>query len=294
MNPEQQTRLKRLFLGAYTLPPHERAAYLGSACPDDPDLRREVDSLLASHDEAEARGFLDSPQIGIDQLALPEDEEPIQQIGPYRIHHELGRGGMGVVYLAEREDVGKRVAIKVVHRYLASSDVVARFLFERRILARLEHPHIARLLDAGTMEDGTPFLAMEYVEGEPLIAYCDDRRMSLPGRLALFEKVCEAVRYAHQNLIIHRDLKPSNILVHEGEGTPQVKLLDFGIAKLVEQEAESPALTRAGRDHVLRLCRRASPTDRRSSNRRDRRRDLRPHESSRCGLLGSSRADRCG
>lgn len=169
-----------------------------------------------------------------------------RRIGPYRLVRELGRGGMGVVYLAERADGAyeQSVALKVLPPSLRSDALAKRFLLERRILARLEHPGVARLLDAGVAEHGEPYFVLEYVDGEPLTRWCDARRLSVTERLQLFLRVCEGVQYAHGRLIVHRDLKPSNILVTwEGE----VKLLDFGIAKLLaDGEAEATALTRTG------------------------------------------------
>lgn len=243
MDAQRLERLQRLFESAYALEPAERTAFLAQACGDDPSLLEQVATLLASHDAAEAGGFLTTPLMVLDP---PADDLSGRQVGPYQIGRKLGEGGMGTVYLARRPDVDKQVALKLVRRALAAPDVLQRFLFERRILARLDHPYIARLYDAGRADDGTPYFAMEYVEGEPITAYCDHRRLSVAERLALFEKVCEAVRYAHQNLIIHRDLKPSNILVTEAS---DVKLLDFGIAKLAEADTdaeEAAILTRTG------------------------------------------------
>ncbi|MGZ6071659.1 MAG: serine/threonine protein kinase [Myxococcaceae bacterium] len=154
-----------------------------------------------------------------------------RRIGPYRLLKELGHGGMGTVFLAVRADeqFEKRVALKVV-RGSDSEEVIRFFRRERQILAGLEHPNIARLLDGGTTDDGLPYFVMEHVEGEPIDRYCDARKLSIPERLELFEEACSAVQYAHQSLVVHRDLKPGNILV-TGEGIP--KLLDFGIAKLL-------------------------------------------------------------
>ena len=185
-----------------------------------------------------------------------------REVGPYRIVRLLGRGGMGTVYLAERDDLGRRVALKVLRDGPSGSALEGRFLLERRILARLEHPGIARLYDAGVARvsgsggDGAaeevPYFAMEYVEGQPIDRYCDTRRLPVRERLRLFLAVCEAVQFAHQNLLVHRDLKPSNILVTE-EG--EVRLLDFGIAKLLseaEEDEVAHALAEAapGRDEV--------------------------------------------
>ncbi|MDQ3606154.1 MAG: tetratricopeptide repeat protein, partial [Gemmatimonadota bacterium] len=191
----------------------------------------------------------DATPLDLADAGRPEEpEEPegylARTVGPYRIVREIGRGGMGTVYLAEREDVGKRVALKLVRGGLAAPENVGRFVREQRVLARLEHPNITSLLDAGVTEDGTPYFAMELVEGEPLDRHCDTRRLTLPERLALFAQVCAAVQCAHQNLVVHRDLKPSNILVDE-RGT--VKLLDFGIAKLIEGGGTAEAgITRTG------------------------------------------------
>lgn len=148
---------------------------------------------------------------------------------------EIGRGGIGAVYLAQRDDehYRKLVALKVVQRGLGTARVMARFCHERQILAGFEHPYIARLIDGGTTPDGRPFLVMEYVKGHPIVAYCRERNSDLESRLRLFLRVCEAVSYAHRALVVHRDLKPNNILV-SGEGIP--KLLDFGVAKLLDPE----------------------------------------------------------
>ena len=157
------------------------------------------------------------------------------RLGVYRLIREIGHGGMGTVYLGVRDDDAfqKRVAIKVLKRGMDTDSIVRRFRHERQILASLEHPFIASLLDGGSTPDGRPYFAMEYVEGQPIVDYCDTNRLDTPARLALFRHVCTAVQYAHQNLVIHRDLKPANVLVM-ADGTP--KLLDFGIAKLLNPE----------------------------------------------------------
>src|SRR5690606_19179777 len=169
-------------------------------------------------------------------------------VGPYRVVGEAGRGGMGVVYRARRADGAfeKTVALKLVKRGMDTDEVLARFRRERQVLAGLDHPGIARLLDGGAAEDGRPYLAMEYVEGEPITAYADRRRLGVEARLALLERACEAVQHAHRRLVVHRDLKPSNVLVTEDEGgAPRVKLLDFGVAKLLAPDA-AEAMTRTG------------------------------------------------
>jgi serine/threonine protein kinase len=172
-------------------------------------------------------------------ISLSEDERDemfhLSAIGPYRILRKLGEGGMGAVYLAERDDAQykKQVAVKLVKRGMASSLIVRRFRNERQILAALDHPNIGRLLDGGSTEDGLPYFVMEYIEGKPINEYADAQNLSTAARLKLFRKVCAAVHYAHQKLVVHRDIKPSNILV-TAEGEP--KLLDFGIAKLLDAD----------------------------------------------------------
>src|SRR5689334_12836628 len=157
-----------------------------------------------------------------------------RRIGAYEIVQEIGRGGMGAVYLARRhDDFEKRVAIKRVRTGASDLETLRRFLSERRIAARLEHPNIAQLLDAGAMPDGEPYFVMEYVQGEPLLEYCKRRSATLEERLEIFEEICGAVSFAHRNLVVHRDIKPANVVVTDG-GTP--KLLDFGIAKLLDAE----------------------------------------------------------
>ena len=209
-------------------------------------LRREVESLLES--DSQTDGFIEQPVLEIPRDLFPEaPEESLvgRQFGAYQIIREIGRGGLGAVYLAARADdeYRKEVAIKLVRRGLDTEDILRRFRNERQILAQLDHPNIARLIDGGTTDEGLPYFVMEYVNGEPIGAYCDAHSLSTTERLNLFRKVCAAVTYAHQNLVIHRDLKPSNILV-ASDGEP--KLLDFGIAKLLGQDEEALAQTMAG------------------------------------------------
>jgi tetratricopeptide (TPR) repeat protein len=225
---------------ALELTPEEREAYIKHACANDQAARAAAAAVL---DQAEAATFLESPaaefaapllrDIGV-ELATPTGEF---QIGSYRILHEIGHGGMGTVYLAERADkqYHKRVAIKLLPRWSASNErLVRRFVDERQILAALDHPDIARLLDGGLTADGLPWFAMEYVDGVPIDRYCKERDLTIDRRLELFCRVCAAVQYAHRNLVVHRDLKPANILVTTEGG---VKLLDFGIAKLLGSDA---------------------------------------------------------
>jgi serine/threonine protein kinase/tetratricopeptide (TPR) repeat protein len=224
MTPERWRALKVIYHAALALEGTARRAYLLETCKEDPAALSEIEAMLAM-----------DAQLG-DFLERPATQENPRRVGPYELVRELARGGMGVVYLAERVDdeYRKRVAIKLLPRDLGSEFFVARFRQERQILAALVHPNIASLLDGGTTPDGLPFFAMEYVEGEAIDAFCDVRRLSLSQRLEIFLGVCAGVQYAHRSLVIHRDLKPSNIVV-----TPdgQAKLLDFGIAKLLEADA---------------------------------------------------------
>jgi len=228
--------------------PAERARVVAAACDGDASLRDAVQRLIDA--DSASSPLLDTPASAHAADFVDDDDAAASQasaigrvVGPYRIVRELGRGGMGVVYLAERDDVPMRVALKVVRGGLAAPEHIERFLFERRVLARLEPPRIARLVDAGVSDDGTPWFAMEYVEGEPIDEFCNTRRLTVTERLILFERVCEGVQFAHANLVVHRDLKPSNVLVVDAaSGTPglaEPKLLDFGIAKLMEDGAES-------------------------------------------------------
>ena len=250
MDSTRWQHVKTLFERALDLPAPKRATFLDEACAGDLLLRHEIDSLLrAADDDAD---FLEVPavQAALDVIARTSDRiRTGRRLGPYRIVGELGRGGMGTVYLAERDDglFEQQVAVKVVHSNLDADNTEGRFARERSILAALKHPHIARLYDGGMTDDGRPYLVMEYIDGRPLTAYCDAHRLSIRQRLELFRAVCAAVQYAHQNLVVHRDLKPSNILVTEGsDGAPTVKLLDFGIAKLLAADDDAPeeSLTR--------------------------------------------------
>lgn len=238
MTPERWQQIDALLEKVLACPVEDRPDLLESACSEDLELRREVESLLGF---AETRDFIDQPAFSVHD----EDPEVGRQIGPYQIRRLLGRGGMGAVYLALRQgDFEQQVTLKLIKRGMDSDEILFRFQNERQILADLDHPNIARLLDGGTDDDGRPYFAMEYIEGEPIDAYCDRRKLSIDQRLELFLQVCSAVLCAHQNLVVHRDLKPGNILVtHDGP-----KLLDFGIAKLLGPEAAPDArLTSVGR-----------------------------------------------
>ena len=233
MNPERWQRVKGLLEEAIALDAAERRPYLVRACGDDPALQRELESLLASHEQA-GTGFLNTPAADLSAaVAPPLATRAGRRIGVYQIGEKIGHGGMGEVYRAVRADgqYTKEVAIKLVRGGFDTGSVLERFRNERQILASLDHPNIARLLDGGTADDGVPYLVMELIEGTPIDQYCDAHQLSITQRLQIFRQVCWAVQYAHQRLVIHRDLKPSNVLVTEN-GTP--KLLDFGIAKLLD------------------------------------------------------------
>jgi eukaryotic-like serine/threonine-protein kinase len=246
MTPERWKQIEDVFQTAVDLPPRERRQYIVEACTGDDTLREQVEHLVAQHDRA--GDFIEEPAIAVanfhhttdaDATTLSSDsfDDPSigRRVGVYRISREIGRGGMGAVYLAERADseFRRQVAIKLIKRGMDTDFILRRFRNERQILASLDHPYIARLLDGGTTEDGLPYFVMEYIEGLPIYRFCDERKLSIPERLRLFRQVCDAVHYAHKHLVIHRDIKPSNILV-TGEGVP--KLLDFGIAKLLNPE----------------------------------------------------------
>jgi serine/threonine protein kinase/tetratricopeptide (TPR) repeat protein len=243
MADEYRRSIRSLFDAAVERPAEERAAFLDDACAGDAALRNELDLLMAARERAGS--FLEgpiSPAAGDLPIALAG-----QRIGPYEIVREIGSGGMGSVFLAIRADdqYRKQVAIKLVHAGIDRDELVRRFWLERQILATLEHPNIARLIDGGTTGSGQPYVVMDYVEGVPIDRYCDRHALSITDRLRLFQTVCGAVEYAHQNLIVHRDLKPANILVTQ-DGVP--KLLDFGIAKLLRPDPafDSPAMTVTG------------------------------------------------
>lgn len=244
LSRERWQQIDAVFAAALEQPAAGRDAFLERACGHDPELAREVRALLASDPLAEAAlgesaTAFAGPLVDVvmpDSGAGDASQSAGVRLGPYRVIREIGRGGMGAVYLAERDDqqFEKRVAIKLVKRGMDTDEVLRRFRYERQILASLEHPNIARLYDGGVSDDGRPYLVMEYIEGQAIDIYCDQLCLTVDRRLELFRSVCEAVQFAHQNLIIHRDLKPSNILVTP-DGT--IKLLDFGIARLLQHDA---------------------------------------------------------
>ena len=242
MTTERWQQIKAIALDAWDLAPGERSAYVTAACGTDPELWRDVESLLSSMGAADNRFENPSLRLSASDAALRDvaDAPPpaviAGRIGPWRIVRPLGRGGMGTVYLVERADAGftQRAALKLARGGFADGLLHERFLAERRILATLDHPDIARLIDGGASEDGVPYVVMEFVDGVPIDTYCNQRLPGLRERLELFRRVCAVVHYAHQRLVVHRDLKAANILV-TADGTP--KLLDFGIAKLLDSSA---------------------------------------------------------
>ena len=238
MDPARWKRLSPLLDALLELDEATRARNLASLREEDPELGKELTELLALQDTRE--DFLEEPLVA----PLP-GPRPGTLAGPYRLERLLGEGGMGQVWLAGRADglYQRRVALKLLRPGLADPNLRLRFTRERQILARLAHPHIARLLDAGISNDGQPYLALEYVEGEPITTWCRRRNLSIDARLRLFLQTCDAVSHAHSNLIVHRDLKPSNILVTAHE---EVRLLDFGIAKLLDNEELPPEQTGTG------------------------------------------------
>ena len=228
--------------------PADRAAYLDRACGDQAELRRRVERLLEALDGAGS--FMDSPAVETDANAgatgigpallslgtLPILEGPGTRIGPYKLLERIGEGGMGVVYMAEQETpVRRKVALKVIKPGMDTAQVIARFEAERQALALMDHPNIARVFDAGTTDTGRPYFVMELVKGVAITEYCDLNQLPLKERLKLFAPVCQAIQHAHQKGIIHRDIKPSNVMVTLYDGTPVPKIIDFGVAKAIEQ-----------------------------------------------------------
>jgi serine/threonine protein kinase len=245
MSPQRFQQIRNLYEAALEQDTDSREGFVAAACEDDSELHQEVNRLLDAHEATFTLAPVDSPRVRTD----PGSREG-HRLGTYEILRLLGRGGMGSVYLARRADehFQKKVAIKILRTEAATQDIVRRFYREREILAQLDHAFIARLLDAGSTEDGLPYFVMEYVEGVPITEYADVHRLTMRERIDLFGQVCDAVEYAHRRKVVHRDLKPGNVLV-TAEG--QVKLLDFGIARLLEpidpaSGSEGPALTQTG------------------------------------------------
>jgi non-specific serine/threonine protein kinase/serine/threonine-protein kinase len=222
----QWERVKELFDAALERDPADRDLFLNSACGSDSFLREEIESLLSAYARSDG---LSQPAVAI---AGPEEAEPHEFIGPYKLIRKIGEGGMGQVWLAEQaEPLRRQVALKLIRSGAFDDSLLRRFQSERQSLALMDHPAIAKVFDAGATPEGQPYFVMEYVPGEPITRYCDAMKLTIPERLELFIRVCEGVQHAHQKAIIHRDLKPANILVLEVDGKPTPRLIDFGLAK---------------------------------------------------------------
>jgi serine/threonine protein kinase len=227
-------RAEVTFNSALDRPPEEREAYLAQSCGDDTVLIGEVRELLAAHEGAGDFLKTDAPHApAIEaEMARLKPEEGGEMIGPYKLREQIGEGGFGTVWVADQEKpVRRRVALKIIKLGMDTKEVIARFEQERQALAMMDHPNIAKVLDAGATQYGRPFFVMELVRGVKITDYCDDQRLSTQARIELFITVCQAVQHAHQKGIIHRDLKPSNILVTINDGKAVPKVIDFGVAK---------------------------------------------------------------
>jgi len=247
-------RVQSVLAGATALLPQDRAAYLTAACGSDAALRAEVESLLHAHDAAarfKSQPTLDAPPASAvggnpgeaATLATPPREHAGTHIGPYKLLQLIGEGGFGSVFMAEQErPVARKVALKIIKLGMDTRQVVARFEQERQALAMMDHPNIARVLDAGATNTGRPYFVMELVKGEPIVEYCDKNKLNIHDRLELFAQVCNAVQHAHTKGIIHRDIKPSNILVSTQDGRPNAKVIDFGIAKATQSKLTEKTL----------------------------------------------------
>src|SRR4051794_8070917 len=240
-------RDEAIFEGALQLPPDKRPTYLRAACVGDAELEARVQGLLDAHEQED--GALEKPAVAAHRptinLVLPPSEKPGDRIGNYKILQQIGEGGCGSVYMAEQErPVRRRVAFKVIKLGMDTKQVIARFEAERQALALMDHPNIAKVLDAGATDAGRPFFVMELVRGIKITDYCDQNNLSTAQRLELFAQVCRAIQHAHQKGIIHRDIKPSNILVTLHDGVPFPKVIDFGIAKATDQRlTDKPLFT---------------------------------------------------
>ena len=231
---DDKQRERKLFGEALTLSPNQRIDFLSRACQGDDRLRARVEDLLRAF--AEEPGAVDEEELTLEaDVQLTEGEGSV--IGRYKLLQQIGEGGFGVVYMAEQtEPVVRRVALKIIKLGMDTKQVIARFEAERQALALMDHPNIAKVLDAGSTETGRPYFVMELVKGIPITRYCDDQKLTTEERLRLFMDVCGAVQHAHQKGIIHRDIKPSNVLVTLHDGVPVPKIIDFGIAKATQSK----------------------------------------------------------
>src|SRR5208283_773645 len=246
MNTDRDKLVKEIFADALEKAnAAERAAYLAQACGKDAQLRQQVEALLQAHEKA--GGFLEEPAAALPGktviISTPLTEKAGDHIGHYKLLQQIGEGGCGVVYMAEQEQpIRRRVALKVIKLGMDTKAVIARFEAERQALALMDHPNIAKVLDAGATDTGRPYFVMELVYGVKITDYCDQNRLVMRERLELFIPVCNAVQHAHQKGVIHRDLKPSNIMVTMHDGVPVPKVIDFGIAKATEQRLTDKTL----------------------------------------------------
>ena len=238
-----------LFTETLEQDPSERSAFLDQACGEDIELRKRVEHLLEIHENV--GGFLESPPPGLEALLKADfkiSEQPGTEIGPYKLLQQIGEGGMGVVYMAEQtESVSRKVALKIIKPGMDTRQVIARFEAERQALAMMDHPNIAKVLDTGTTDSGRPYFVMELVKGLPITEYCDRQKLDIRQRLHLFVSACQAIQHAHQKGIIHRDIKPSNVMVALYDERPVPKIIDFGVAKAIEQRlTEKTVFTQFG------------------------------------------------
>jgi eukaryotic-like serine/threonine-protein kinase len=256
MSSERWERIKEILEQALPMSSERREAYLDSACGSDAQMRAEVESLIAHHEQAGSQ-FLGDAAPDVLQLttplASPEARVGLavalapQFVGPYRLLRRLGEGGMGQVWLAEQtEPVQRMVAVKLIKIGMYDNELLQRFRLERQSLAMMDHPAIAKVFDAGATPGGQPYFVMEYVPGIPITQYCDEKRLTVKQRLELFIKVCEGVQHAHQKAIIHRDLKPANILVADVDSKPMPRIIDFGLAKATDRIGDETVMTRLG------------------------------------------------
>ncbi len=235
--------IKAIFSEALEKPTDdERSAYLSQVCGDDAGLRDKIENLLKAYNDA--GGFLEPPDLDTEtDLELPLTEQPGTVIGRYKLLEQIGEGGMAVVYMAEQQEpIRRKVALKIIKLGMDTKSVIARFEAERQALAMMDHPNIAKVLDAGATETGRPYFVMELVTGVSITEYCDKNNLNTKQRLELFIHICNAVQHAHQKGIIHRDIKPSNVMVTLRDGTPVPKIIDFGIAKAINQKLTEKTL----------------------------------------------------
>jgi serine/threonine-protein kinase len=227
--------VREIFVAALKLAPEQWQAYLDEACGQDEGLRQRVQNLLSAHQQAGS--FLQPAADGLMlTTAEPVTDRPGMAIGPYKLMEQIGEGGMGLVFVAEQQQpVHRRVALKIIKPGMDSQQVIARFEAERQALALMDHQNIAKVYEAGTTPSGRPYFVMELVHGVPITTYCDANQLTPRQRLELFVPVCLAIQHAHQKGIIHRDIKPSNVLVTLYDDKPVPKVIDFGVAKAIEQ-----------------------------------------------------------